>query len=68
MTCHLLSRRTCRSHGPVDEVFAYVADPQTFAAQVELTGLASFAGPVVAHVVRRGVDANIATLRAILER
>jgi uncharacterized protein YndB with AHSA1/START domain len=39
----------------------------TLLAEVELAGLAALAGPVATHAVRRGVDANLATLRSILE-
>jgi hypothetical protein len=37
------------------------------AAEVELSGIAGALGPLGARVVRRGVDANFATLRHILE-
>jgi hypothetical protein len=37
-------------------------------AAFELTGAAALAGRLAAPIVKRGVDANLATLRAILER
>jgi uncharacterized protein YndB with AHSA1/START domain len=37
------------------------------AAEVELSGIARALGPLGARVVKRGVDANFATLRQILE-
>jgi uncharacterized protein YndB with AHSA1/START domain len=60
--------------GPTPFVYRYRLEPTengtllTLAAEVELAGLASLAGPVVARAVKRGVDANLATLRSILER
>jgi uncharacterized protein YndB with AHSA1/START domain len=36
-------------------------------ARVELSGVASALGPLAATAVRRGVDANLATLKRILE-
>jgi uncharacterized protein YndB with AHSA1/START domain len=40
----------------------------TLHAEVTLAGAASVLAPLAAHAVRRGVDANFATLRQILER
>jgi uncharacterized protein YndB with AHSA1/START domain len=37
-------------------------------AEVELSGVAGALGPLGARVVKRGVDANFATLKGILER
>jgi hypothetical protein len=45
-------------------------DPATvvhLAAEVELSEIAGVLGPLGARVVKRGVDANFATLRQILE-
>ena len=39
----------------------------TLLAEVELRGPAALAGPLATRAVRRGVDANLATLRSILE-
>jgi len=38
------------------------------AAEVELSGVAGALGPLASRVVKRGVDANFATLKGILER
>jgi uncharacterized protein YndB with AHSA1/START domain len=40
----------------------------TLHAEAKLDGALSLVGPLAAHAVRRGVDANFATLRRILER
>jgi uncharacterized protein YndB with AHSA1/START domain len=59
--------------GPTPFVYRYRFDsdgPTTvvhLAAEVELSGIAGALGPLGARVVRRGVDANFATLREILE-
>jgi uncharacterized protein YndB with AHSA1/START domain len=37
-------------------------------AEAKLDGVASLLGPLAGHAVRRGVDANFAALRRILER
>ncbi len=39
-----------------------------FAAAFELTGIAALAAPLAEHAVKRGVDDNLATLKALLER
>jgi uncharacterized protein YndB with AHSA1/START domain len=39
----------------------------TLDAEVELTGIASLAGPLAKHAVKRGVDDNLATLKGLLE-
>ena len=39
----------------------------TLDAEVELTGIASLAGPLAQHAVKRGVDDNLATLKGLLE-
>jgi carbon monoxide dehydrogenase subunit G len=60
--------------GPTPFVYRFRVEPAdggariTLTAEVELAGLASIAGPLVTRAVKRGVDANLATLRAILER
>jgi uncharacterized membrane protein len=59
--------------GPTPFVYRYRFDsdgPATvvhLAAEVELSGIAGVLGPLGARVVKRGVDANFATLRQILE-
>jgi uncharacterized protein YndB with AHSA1/START domain len=59
--------------GPTPFVYRYRFDsdgPATvvhLAAEVELSGIARALGPLGARVVKRGVDANFATLRQILE-
>jgi uncharacterized protein YndB with AHSA1/START domain len=60
--------------GPTPFVYRYRFEPAedgtrlTLTAEVEVSGLASLAPGLAAHAVRRGVDANFATLRSILER
>jgi carbon monoxide dehydrogenase subunit G len=60
--------------GPTPFVYRYRFEPVdggtlvTLVGEVELSGLAALAGPVAMHAVKRGVDANLATLRSILER
>jgi hypothetical protein len=60
--------------GPTPFAYRYRFEPAdggtriTLLAEVELTGLASIAGPLAARLVKRGVEANLATLRSILER
>ena len=39
----------------------------TLDAEVELTGIASLAGPLAKRAVKRGVDDNLATLKGLLE-
>jgi hypothetical protein len=34
---------------------------------VELGGIAGLTGPLAAHALRRGVDANLSSLRTIVE-
>jgi hypothetical protein len=59
--------------GPTPFVYCYRFDsdgPTTIvnlAAEVELSGIARALGPLGARLVKRGVDANLATLRQILE-
>jgi uncharacterized protein YndB with AHSA1/START domain len=58
--------------GPTPFVYRYRFEPDgagtllTLDAEVELGGLAAVAGPLAVRVVRRGVDANLATLRSLL--
>jgi hypothetical protein len=60
--------------GPTPFTYRYRFEPAdggtriTLVAEVELSGLASIAGPLAARLVKRGVEANFATLRSILER
>jgi len=60
--------------GPTPFVYRYRFEPTgggtvvRLAAEVVLSGAAALAGPLAARAIRRGVDANLATLRAILER
>jgi uncharacterized protein YndB with AHSA1/START domain len=60
--------------GPTPFVYRYRFEPTdggtlvTLLADVELPGLAALAGPVATHAIKRGVDANLATLRSILEQ
>jgi uncharacterized protein YndB with AHSA1/START domain len=59
--------------GPTPFVYRYSFNSEdaatlvTLAASVELSGIAGRLGPLGARVVRRGVDANFATLKQILE-
>jgi uncharacterized protein YndB with AHSA1/START domain len=59
--------------GPTPFVYRYRFDsdgPTTvvhLAAEVKLSGIARALGPLGARVVKRGVDANFATLRQILQ-
>ena len=59
--------------GPTPFVYRYRFQPAdggtllTLLGEVELSGLAALAGPAARHAVKRGVDANLATLRSILE-
>jgi len=59
--------------GPTPFVYCYRFDsdgPTTgvhLAAEVKLSGIARALGPLGARLVKRGVDANLATLRQILE-
>jgi uncharacterized protein YndB with AHSA1/START domain len=59
--------------GPTPFAYRYRFEPVdggtriTLEAEVELTGLAAISGPLAARVVKRGVDANFAALRSILE-
>jgi uncharacterized protein YndB with AHSA1/START domain len=59
--------------GPTPFVYRYRFDSENgvtvvrLAAEVELTGIAGALGPLAARVVKRGVDANFATLKQILE-
>jgi uncharacterized protein YndB with AHSA1/START domain len=59
--------------GPTPFVYRYTFEPTstgtriTLRAEVELGGLARLAGPLAAHGLRRGVEANLTSLRDILE-
>jgi carbon monoxide dehydrogenase subunit G len=59
--------------GPTPFVYRYRFDSDGattvvhLAAEVELSGIARTLGPLGARLVRRGVDANLATLKQILE-
>ncbi len=59
--------------GPTPFVYCYRFDPDGpttvvhLAAEVELSGIARALGPLGTRLVKRGVDANLATLRQILE-
>jgi hypothetical protein len=60
--------------GPTPFLYRYTFEPVDagtrirLVAEVELGGAAGVLGPLAARAVRRGVDANLATLRQILER
>jgi carbon monoxide dehydrogenase subunit G len=62
------------SSGPTPFVYRYRFEPVdggtlvSLHGDVELSGLAALAAPVATRAVKRGVDANLATLRSILER
>jgi uncharacterized protein YndB with AHSA1/START domain len=59
--------------GPTPFVYRYRFKPDRgatlvhLAASVELSGIAGALGPLASRVVKRGVDANFATLKQILE-
>jgi uncharacterized protein YndB with AHSA1/START domain len=59
--------------GPTPFVYRYRFDSEDgatrmeLAADVELSGIAGALGPLGARVVKRGVDANFASLKQILE-
>jgi hypothetical protein len=59
--------------GPTPFVYRYGFEPAhggtlvTLTGEVELSGVAALAGPLATHAVKRGVDANLATLKSILE-
>jgi uncharacterized protein YndB with AHSA1/START domain len=59
--------------GPTPFVYRYRFTPDRgatlvhLAASVELSGIAGALGPLASRVVKRGVDANFATLKQILE-
>jgi uncharacterized protein YndB with AHSA1/START domain len=59
--------------GPTPFVYRYRFEPDGaatlvhLAASVELSGIAGALGPLASRVVKRGVDANFATLKQILE-
>ncbi len=59
--------------GPTPLVYRYRFVPESgatvlqLAADVELPGIAGALGPLAARAVKRGVDANFATLKQILE-
>jgi uncharacterized membrane protein len=60
--------------GPTPLVYRYQLSPNDertivqLHATVELAGIAGLAGPIAVRAVKRGMDANLATLKAILER
>ena len=59
--------------GPTPFAYHYTFEPVatgtriTLRAQMELGGIARLAGPLAAQRLRRGVDANLSSLRSILE-
>jgi uncharacterized protein YndB with AHSA1/START domain len=59
--------------GPTPFIYHYTFEPTptgtriTLRAKIELGGIARLAGPLAAQGVRRGVDANLGSLRNILE-
>jgi uncharacterized protein YndB with AHSA1/START domain len=59
--------------GPTPFVYRYTFAPTpsgtriTLLAEIELAGIARLAGPLAAHGLRRGVDANLDSLRQVLE-
>jgi hypothetical protein len=60
--------------GPTPFVYTYRLAPDQSATrvdlhgEVELGGPASLLGPLASRAVKRGVDANLASLKALLER
>jgi len=60
--------------GPTPFLYRYTLAPAAGAtdlsldASVELDGPFALLGPLAGRAVRRGIDANLATLRAVLER
>ena len=60
--------------GPTPLTYRYALSPDGGAtllelhATVELSGIAGLAGPLAVRAVKRGMDANLATLKAALER
>ena len=60
--------------GPTPFLYRYRFEPVdggtrlTLTGEVELRGLGALAGPVAMHALKRGVDANLASLRSLLER
>ena len=60
--------------GPTPLTYRYALSPDGGAtllelhATVELSGIAGLAGPLAVRAVKRGMDANLATLKATLER
>ena len=63
--------RTTSGPTPFRYMYRFVADGVDTVIQldagVELSGIASVLGPLAASAVRRGVDANLATLKRTLE-
>jgi hypothetical protein len=59
--------------GPTPFVYHYTFEPSsggtriTLRAEIELGGIARLAGPLATQGLRRGVDANLSSLRKILE-
>jgi hypothetical protein len=59
--------------GPTPFLYRYRFEPNAgsttvvLSAEVELAGIAHLVGPLAARAVKRGVDANFSTLKAILE-
>jgi hypothetical protein len=69
---HALTLRTLS--GPTPFAYRYSFEPSASGtrvvlhAEVELNGTGPLLGPLAAHAVKRGVDANLRTLRNILAR
>jgi uncharacterized protein YndB with AHSA1/START domain len=63
--------RTTSGPTPFTYQYRFVSDDGAtevqLAAEVELSGVAGALGPLASRVVKRGVDANFATLKGILE-
>lgn len=63
--------RTTSGPTPFTYQYRFVSDGGAtevqLAAEVELSGVAGALGPLASRVVKRGVDANFATLKGILE-
>jgi uncharacterized protein YndB with AHSA1/START domain len=69
------SRLTIRTtSGPTPLTYRYELSPDgdgtliRLHATIELAGIAALAGPLAVRAVKRGMDANLATLKVILER
>ena len=63
--------RTTSGPTPFTYLYRFVSENGTtevqLAAEVELSGVAGALGPLATRAVKRGVDANFATLKGILE-